>query len=170
MKNTTYTRPTLPPVREVPELKWLDQVTGIMDTAFRVPGTNFRFGLDPILGLIPGVGDAVSFGISGALLLVMARHGVSRKVLMMMAGNILLDSTLGAIPIVGDLFDAGYKSNRRNLELLRKHYYEGKHQGKGTGLAILSVVGIMAVAALLIFLTWKLISVIIGVFNGTVHF
>ena len=169
MKNQTYTRPVPPPVRDVPELKWLDQVTGLMDTAFRVPGTNFRFGLDPIIGLIPGVGDAVSFGISGALLLVMARHGVSRKVLLMMAGNILLDSTLGAIPVVGDLFDAGYKSNRRNLELLRRHYHEGKHQGKGTGLAILSVIGIMAVAALLIFLTWKLISVIIGIFNGTVH-
>jgi hypothetical protein len=156
-------------VRDVPELKWLDQVTGLMDTAFRVPGTNFRFGLDPIIGLIPGVGDAVSFGISGALLLVMARHGVSRKVLLMMAGNILLDSTLGAIPIVGDLFDASYKSNRRNLELLRRHYHEGKHQGKGTGILVLSVIGILLLAALFLFLTWKLISVVIGYFHGTVH-
>ncbi len=169
MKNQTYARGTQPPVRDVPELKWLDQVTGVMDTAFRVPGTNFRFGLDPVLGLIPGVGDAISFGISGALLLVMARHGVSRKVLLMMAGNILLDSTIGAIPILGDLFDAGYKSNRRNLELLRRHYHEGKHQGKGTGIIILSVIGILLVAALFLFLTWKLISVIIGYFHGTVH-
>jgi hypothetical protein len=169
MKNQSYARPVPPPVRDVPELKWLDQVTGVMDTAFRVPGTNFRFGLDPILGLIPGVGDAVSLGISGVLLLVMARHGVSRKVLLMMAGNILLDSTVGAIPILGDLFDAGYKSNRRNLELLRRHYHEGKHQGKGTGILVLSVIGILLVAALFLFLTWKLISVIIGYFHGTVH-
>jgi hypothetical protein len=169
MKNQTYARRTPPPVRDVPELKWLDQVTGVMDTAFRVPGTNFRFGLDPIIGLIPGVGEVVTFGISGALLLVMARHGVSRKVLLMMAGNILLDSTLGAIPIIGDLFDAGYKSNRRNLELLRRHYQEGKHQGKGTGQLVLSVVGILLVAALFLFLTWKLVSVIIGYFHGTVN-
>ena len=169
MKNQSYVRPTPPPVRDVPELKWLDQVTGVMDTAFRVPGTNFRFGLDPIIGLIPGVGEVVTFGISGALLMVMARHGVSRKVLLMMAGNILLDSTLGAIPIIGDLFDAGYKSNRRNLELLRKHYLEGKHQGKGTGILVLMVIGILLVAALLVFLTWKLVALVIGYFQGTVH-
>ncbi|CAA9305999.1 MAG: hypothetical protein AVDCRST_MAG56-5869 [uncultured Cytophagales bacterium] len=169
MKNQTYIRPTPPPVRDVPELKWLDQVTGVMDTAFRVPGTNFRFGLDPIIGLIPGVGELVTFGISGALLMVMARHGVSRKVLLMMAGNILLDSTIGAIPILGDLFDAGYKSNRRNLELLRRHYQEGKHQGKGTGILVLMVIGILGVAALLVFLTWKLVALVIGYFQGTLN-
>lgn len=169
MKNQPYIRPTPPPVRDVPELKWLDQVTGVMDTAFRVPGTNFRFGLDPIIGLIPGVGEVVTFGISGALLMVMARHGVSRKVLLMMAGNILLDSTLGAIPIIGDLFDAGYKSNRRNLELLRRHYHEGKHQGKGSGILVLMVIGILLVAALLVFLTWKLVALVIGYFQGTLN-
>jgi len=158
MKNTTYTRPHPQPVRDVPELKWLEQVSGVMDTAFRVPGTNLRFGLDPIIGLIPGIGELVTFGISGALLLVMARHGVSRKVLLMMAGNILLDSTVGAIPIIGDLFDAGFKSNRRNLELLRRHYQEGKHQGKGTGLLMVAVVGILVLAGVLVYLTWQLLG------------
>jgi hypothetical protein len=86
-----------------------------------------------------------------------------------MAGNILLDSTVGAIPIIGDLFDAGYKSNRRNLELLRRHYHEGKHQGKGTGILMLMVIGILLVAALFLFLTWKLVALIIGYFQGTVH-
>ncbi len=166
MKNDPYNPPSPQAVRDVPELVWLDKVTGVMDTAFRVPGTKFRFGLDPLIGLIPGVGELVTFGISGALLMVMARHGVSRKVLIMMAGNILLDSTLGAIPIIGDLFDVGFKSNRRNLELLRRHYHEGKHRGKGTGLLVGMALVILAIAGVLVFLTWKLVAYVIGLFQG----
>ncbi len=135
-----------------------------MDNAFQIPGTNIRFGLDPIIGLIPGFGELVTFGISGALLLTMARYGVSRKVLLMMAGNILLDSTLGAIPLVGDLFDFGYKANQRNLNLLRRHYQEGKHQGSGKGLIIAVGVLVLALAGLLVFAIWKLVAYLVGLF------
>ncbi len=150
--------------KSVPQLQWLEQISRVMDNAFQIPGTNIRFGLDPVIGLIPGLGELVTFGISGALLLTMARYGVSRKVMLMMAGNILLDSALGAIPLVGDLFDFGFKSNQRNLNLLRKHYQEGKHQGSGKGIIIVAGILMLALAGGLVFAIWKLVTYIVGLF------
>jgi hypothetical protein len=72
-----------------------------MDDKFRIPGTNFRFGLDPILNLIPFAGDVSGFLVSAALLYVMAKNGVSRKVLILMAINISVDAAIGAIPLIG---------------------------------------------------------------------
>lgn len=89
-----------------------------MDSAVRLPGTRFRFGLDPILGLLPGAGDAVSAAISVYLIYEARKLGASRTLLGRMVGNILIDFLVGSIPIVGDLFDFGYKANRRNMKLL----------------------------------------------------
>ncbi len=111
----------------VPEaLHYLDQLTRLMDTAFRIPGTQFRFGLDAIIGLVPGLGEGVSLVISGGLVLAMFRHGVSGPLLLRMVGNMALDALIGAIPILGDLFDVAYKANRRNLKLLLQHHRQGK--------------------------------------------
>src|SRR5687767_5126994 len=95
-----------------PELEMLGH---LMDNAFRVPGTNFRFGLDPVLGLIPGVGDFASSVVSVLILISAVRYGVPRITLIRMALNVGLDFVVGAIPIVGDVFDAWWKSNQRNL-------------------------------------------------------
>lgn len=86
-----------------------------------MPGTSFRFGLDPILGLVPGVGDVAGAALSAAIITAAVRHGVSRFTLARMAGNVALDATLGVVPVVGDLFDAAWKANRRNLGLLERH-------------------------------------------------
>ncbi|MBI1193055.1 MAG: DUF4112 domain-containing protein [Bacteroidetes bacterium] len=111
----------------VPEsLRYLDQLTRLMDTAFRVPGTQIRFGLDAMIGLIPGLGEGVSLVISGGLVLAMFRHGVSGPLLLRMVGNMALDALVGSIPILGDLFDVAYKANRRNLKLLLMHHEQGK--------------------------------------------
>lgn len=99
----------------------LAKAVRMMETAIKIPGTNIRFGLDALLGLIPGVGDTVSFGISGALLLLMVKRGVDTSTAMKMLGNILIDYIIGSIPILGDLFDFGFKANRRNLDLLTKY-------------------------------------------------
>jgi hypothetical protein len=147
---------TKEPVKTIPELQWIESLAHVMDNAFRIPGTNIRFGLDPIIGLIPAAGELMTFGISGLMVMIMARRGVSRKVLLMMAGNVLLDSIVGSVPFIGDLFDLGFKANQRNLSLLKKHYHEGKHQGSGIGLIIIVALVLLACLALLIFGIWKL--------------
>jgi hypothetical protein len=136
-----------------PELKWLDTTTKLLDNQFRIPGTEIRFGFDFIIGLVPGVGDVVSLGISGMLVSVMARKGASGMVIVKMLWNILLDAVVGAIPIIGDLFDLAYRANRRNLALLKEHYEEGEHQGSATVVVImvlLFVIGIIIAAIYLI--------------------
>jgi hypothetical protein len=116
------------------KLKWVERVSHLMDEQFQIPGTNFRFGLDPLINLIPIAGGMGGFAVSTVLLITMAKHGVSRKVLLLMTLNILLDSTIGAIPLIGNIFDFAYKSNSRNIKLLKEHYDEGKHQGSGKGI------------------------------------
>jgi hypothetical protein len=102
--------------------RWAERLVTLLDDRFRIPGTDFRFGLDPIIGLLfPGVGDAVTGVGSVGLLALALRRGVPRVILMRMILNILVDVVAGALPIVGDIFDAAYKSNRRNLELIRQH-------------------------------------------------
>ncbi len=104
-----------------------------MDTKLRIPGTSIRFGLDAIMSLIPGIGDAASalinFGIFGMILV----KGVPFGTAIRMMGNIIVDFLLSAIPFVGTIFDIGFKSNVKNLHLLQKHlnnnptgrYYKG---------------------------------------------
>ena len=141
-----------------PDLYWVEEITRLMDAKFRFPGTNFRFGLDPILGLFPVVGDVTSFAISGGLILYMMRFGASRKVVVLMVLNILLDATIGSIPIIGHVFDFYYKANTRNINLLRKHYQEGKYKGSGTGIIIIVAIIILAFLFLMLWGLWKLIE------------
>jgi hypothetical protein len=142
-------RPAVPTPFETDErLRWVERVARLMDSQFKLPGTRFRFGLDPLLGLLPVVGDLSTLAVSGALLLTMMRHGASGAVVVRMAFNILLDTIIGAIPILGNIFDFAYKSNERNVALLRQHYLEGKHQGSGKGLAVLLFLGFLVVFGL----------------------
>jgi len=99
----------------------LEALARWMDGVFRIPGLGIRFGLDAILGLIPGLGDLVSSFASLYILSAANRYNVPRITLVRMALNIVLDTTLGAVPLVGDVFDAFWKSNLRNVELLRRH-------------------------------------------------
>jgi hypothetical protein len=114
----------LPPEQEKrranvePLFKWLAL---IMDQALRLPGTKFRFGLDPLIGLIPGLGDTASAIVSGLSLIYAARCGIPKRVLGQMSVNILLNELIGIVPGVGDAFSFWFKSNVRNYELLRQH-------------------------------------------------
>jgi hypothetical protein len=98
----------------------LEAIAWLMDGVVRVPGTPLRFGLDAALGLVPGVGDAASGAVQAALvLLAIRRYRPPRVVVARMVTNVLLDSLLGAIPFVGDLFDFGYRASTRNMRLLQ---------------------------------------------------
>lgn len=141
--------PSLPPTYATDErLRWVEHVARLMDSQFRLPGTRFRFGLDPLLGLIPVVGDLSSTAVSVALLLTMLRHGASGAVVVRMVLNILIDTVLGGIPLIGNVFDFAYKSNERNVALLRRHYAEGRHTGSGKGLVALVLLVVLAVVGL----------------------
>jgi len=93
----------------------------LLDDLIRIPGTSIGIGLDPIIGLIPGVGDMIGGLVSSYILVVAAQEGVPTSVLARMLGNIALDSLVGVVPVLGDLFDVGVKANRRNVDLLDRY-------------------------------------------------
>jgi hypothetical protein len=96
-------------------------LASLMDDRFSIPGTNIRFGLDSVVGLIPGIGDAVGGVVSSYIIWRAQRMGASNLTLIRMTGNMLFDSAIGLIPVLGDLFDWKFRANRRNLEILRRH-------------------------------------------------
>jgi hypothetical protein len=93
----------------------------LLDNAIPIPGTSWRIGLDPIVGLIPGIGDLISATISGYIILEAARAQVPTLTLAKMLGNVGLDTLFGAVPAFGDVFDAAWKSNTKNVALLERH-------------------------------------------------
>ena len=107
----------------------LNSLAKLMDSQFKIPGTNIKFGLDALIGLVPGAGDFVTFLISGYMIAVLASNGASGFVLARMVLNVVIDSVFGAIPILGDIFDVAFKANQRNVKLMQQHYVEGRHKG-----------------------------------------
>lgn len=151
--NLRYTR-----TPQTERLKWVDYMARIMDNQFKLPGTNFRFGLDPILGLLPVAGDLASFAMSATIILTIARHGASGKLVVLMLINLAIDTVVGSVPILGNIFDFAFKANERNVRLLRRHYEEGKYQGSGKGIFIAAVVAVLVVLLLLLWAMWELIE------------
>lgn len=99
----------------------LRRLSHILDNAIAIPGTSYRIGLDPILGLLPGGGDTVTGAMGAYIIVEAARMGLPRQIIGQMVGNLIFDSLVGIIPVVGDLFDVGWKANVRNIALLEKH-------------------------------------------------
>lgn len=134
----------------------IERYAKMLDAEFRFPGTNFKFGIDPILNLIPGIGYYSTIITGGILILMARRRGASGKVVLMMFGNIILDFFIGIVPIIGWIGDFFFKSNNRNVDLLRRHFVEGKHQGSGVGI-------IISIVVLLIFITLFFMYVLYGI-------
>lgn len=131
----------------------------LLDSAFQVPGTKLRFGLDPIVGLIPGAGDLVTGFFSVMILLHAVRLRIPKIVIARMMANTGLDLLAGAVPVVGDLFDAGYKANLRNLGLLERHGLTGVPPTRGDYIFIAVCLGILAGLAIIpVLLVWWLLS------------
>jgi hypothetical protein len=104
-----------------PELERLRTLSRLLDSAFVIPGTNIRFGLDSLIGLVPGLGDAVGALFSTYLILHASRMGAPRSVIARMITNVGIDTVVGWVPVLGDLFDVGWKANKKNFALLEQH-------------------------------------------------
>ncbi|MGF1479730.1 MAG: DUF4112 domain-containing protein [Cyanophyceae cyanobacterium] len=109
------------PIKRQQQLEQLRSLSYFLDSAIPIPGTDYRVGLDPLLGLFPGVGDYLGTAFSTYIVLQAARLGASKATLSRMALNIMLDTVIGNVPLLGDLFDATWKANRKNIALLETH-------------------------------------------------
>ncbi len=129
---------------------WTRELVRLLDSAVRVPGTEFRVGLDALIGLLfPGGGDAVG-ALPALLLLGLAlRHGVPPVIVLRMLLNIAVDALLGAVPLLGDLFDAAFRANEKNLALLEKHGGTGRRPGLADYVVVGGAMLLVAVLALL---------------------
>jgi NADH:ubiquinone oxidoreductase subunit 5 (subunit L)/multisubunit Na+/H+ antiporter MnhA subunit len=136
----------------------IEWIAKLMDSQFGIPGTKFRFGLDGIIGLIPGAGDLSTFAISAYLLTIMARNGASGYVLARMVLNVLIDALFGSIPILGDLFDIFFQANMRNLKLMQEHYVEGRHKGGAWKVVVPVLLLLFLVIAGIIWGTYELLA------------
>lgn len=99
----------------------VERLSRLLDTRWRIPGTGIRFGIDPLLGLVPGLGDAATGLVSAYIIARAAKVGLPSHVLASMVGNVLLDVVVGSIPVLGSIFDLFFKANQRNLNLLQRH-------------------------------------------------
>jgi hypothetical protein len=139
-------------------------VTRLLDDAFRIPGTRIRFGLDSILGaVLPGAGDALTAVGSVSLLLLALKQRVPTGILVRMLFNIAIDAILGAIPVLGDLFDVAYKANRRNLQLLESHTLERERRTRPVDYLVVGLALVVVIAAVLLpFLLWAFVFGLLG--------
>ena len=103
------------------EIRRLEMLANLLDAQFGIPGTRLSFGLDSLLGLIPGVGDAITAVPAAYIIHRAERLGVPGPVLARMVVNLLADALIGSIPLVGDVFDLAFKANRRNVALMKAH-------------------------------------------------
>lgn len=107
----------LPETVDRAAVKRMRVVARVLDEGMRLPGTNFRFGIDPVVGILPGAGDLVATAVSLYIVVESARLGVSYKTLIRMLGNIAVDTFGGSVPVLGTIFDAVWKANKMNVEL-----------------------------------------------------
>jgi hypothetical protein len=152
----------------------LDRLSHLLDGLFRIPGTSWRFGLDAIVGLIPGVGDVATSLASFYILAAGVRYRVPKVTLLRMGVNIGIDFLLGAIPGLGDLFDFAWKSNEMNMELIHKRAtvksIEEAKQGRKSdwmflGLIILVLVGLLVGSVFMAVYLLKLIGQALGLWS-----
>jgi hypothetical protein len=132
----------------VKSLAWLRQVADLLDARFRIPGTTIRFGIDPILSLIPGVGDLASPAFTIALLAQAVYQGVPRVIMLRMLINGLLDALIGAVPVAGAVGDLFYRANLRNLALLERHARPGVAPTRGDRTFVLVAAGVFGLVIL----------------------
>ena len=144
-------------------LQRLDRLAWILDRS--IPVGRFRIGLDPILGLLPGIGDGIGALLSLYLLYEGARLGAPGHVLVRMAGNILIEAILGAIPLLGDVFDFVWQANSRNLRLLHQHHAPGWRERPLRAVWISVLVAAILVLTVIVGLAWLMFEGVAALFG-----
>ncbi|MEO9128341.1 MAG: DUF4112 domain-containing protein [Microcoleus sp.] len=139
---------------QIASLRRLRQICHLLDDALPIPGTPYRIGLDPILGLLPGGGDLIGAVFSGYVVFKAAQLGVPQETLIKMAANIVFDTVIGTVPVAGDLFDVAWKANIKNMKLLDAHVGSPEPGKKADWLFVAALLlGLMLIFAGVIFLT-----------------
>lgn len=150
-------RPEVLPPRDPAALESARLVARLLDEAIEIPGTSWRIGIDPIVGLVPGIGDLVSAILSTWIILVGVRLGAPGPVLARMALNVGIDTLVGAIPIGGDLFDFAWKSNVKNVRLLETWLARPAPTHRASGAVVAAVIlGLLVAAAAVLYAFWRL--------------
>lgn len=155
----------------VPRLQRLRRLSHWLDNAIGIPGTRYRIGLDPIIGLIPGGGDTVGMILSSAIVMEAARMGATKVVLGKMVFNILLETVAGTVPVMGDIFDAAWKSNVKNIVLLEDHLkIADSNRPRNQWFAILLLGGLFLVFAACLTVSVLLLRWLIQTIGGQAAF
>ncbi len=137
---------TTPRVQTDPAVN-LRALARLMDSAVAIPGTNIRLGLDSLIGLVPGLGDLAGAAMSGYIVLASARLGAPTPVLIRMVANIAVDGVVGSVPLVGDLFDVGWRANMRNTDLLERHLAAPTATKRGSVAVVAGIVALLVLVA-----------------------
>lgn len=153
-----------------PQLQKIAVITKLMDSQFKIPGTKFSFGIDPLIGLIPGLGAVIDYVISAYLLIAMVKNGASNKVVAKMILNITIDGIGGMVPILGSIFDFFYKANRKNLVLAVEHFEEGKHQGSALPIILPILIVLAIIMGIFTVLAYFTIKFVLLLFSGAFTF
>lgn len=111
----------MPKIEKEKSRKRLERLAWYLDSSIKIPGLNARFGLDGLLGLVPGVGDTIGALVSSVVISEAAHLGAPKVLLLKMAVNVALDALVGTVPVLGDLFDFVWKANQRNVQLLNSY-------------------------------------------------
>lgn len=143
----------------VSRLRTSRRVSWLLDECIRIPGTNLRFGLDPILGLLPYGGETVATVVGATILGDAGKKGLPLKTLIRMGGNMLVNAGVGAIPIVGDLFSVWFKSNSRNYRMLNRYLEsDDGEEAEGGWWPVFLIVGIVGIVVVLNVISWVLFA------------
>jgi len=140
--------PVTIPARNDDSARRVRALARTLDSAIRIPGTKISFGLDSIIGLVPGVGDLAGAVMSGYIVLTSARMGIPPAVVGRMILNLGVDTLVGSIPLLGDLFDVGFRANTRNAALLERHLAEPATTTRSSRMAVIAALaGVVLLAA-----------------------
>ncbi|MEG5138537.1 MULTISPECIES: DUF4112 domain-containing protein [unclassified Microcoleus] len=152
---------------QIASLRRLRRISHLLDNAIPIPGTRYRIGLDPILGLIPGGGDLIGSIFAGYVVFKSAQLGVPQETLIQMAAHIVFDTVAGTVPVAGDLFDVAWKANVKNIELLDAHLGSPEPSKKADWLFVAALLlGLTLIVGGVIFLSVMLLGWLFRALTG----